>query len=133
MNRPNAVFGVDVSHYEGRLPWDAIPDQGFDFVYAKASQGDHLVDDQFKNNWAGLGQVAATRKLYRGAYHFMSSDGRVHVQADNFVKQLGGKLDKPFDLPPSLDMEWDFRTIAGKQVDSWTRFSPQQIIQKIQI
>jgi lysozyme len=127
---PDVVFGIDVSHYEGRIAWQDVPEQAFRFVYAKASQGETLVDDQFKNNWTGLGQVAATKTLLRGAYHFLSADGDPQKQAKRFSDQVG-KLDKPFDLPPCLDLEWDFHTVGGQQVDSWTHLTAQQIVDKV--
>ena len=126
---PDVVFGIDVSHYQKDIAWEHVPEQAFRFVYVKASQGTSI-DDKFKNNWTGLGKVAAAKNLLRGPYHFMSADIDAKIQAKRF-SGLVEKLDKPFDLPPCLDFEWDFRKVGDQQVDAWTHLTAQQIIDKL--
>jgi len=128
-SRPNALFGIDVSHYEGpTIRFDILRDQNVRFVYAKATQGVGYKDGQFAQYWAALGALPAEKKVWRGAYHFLSSSDDPVAQADsfvNFLDQNGGL--QPADLPPVLDLEWDIATKDGP--DRWQQHDPDKIIQ----
>jgi lysozyme len=127
--RSDALFGIDVSHYEGAtIRFDIMRDQNIRFVYAKATQGVGFKDGQFADYWAALGALPAEKKVWRGAYHFLSSSDDPVAQADSFVELLNqsGGL-QPADLPPVLDLEWDIATKNGP--DRWQQHNPDQIIQ----
>jgi lysozyme len=129
--RSDALFGVDVSHYDGAgVRFDIMRDQNVRFVYAKATQGVGFKDGQFAEYWAALGALPAEKKLWRGAYHFLSSSDDAVAQADsfvNFLDQNGGL--KPGDLPPVLDLEWDIATKNGP--DRWQQHDPDKIIEMV--
>jgi lysozyme len=129
--RSTALFGVDVSHYEGAsIRFDIMRDQNIRFVYAKATQGVGFKDGQFADYWAALGGLPAEKKVWRGAYHFLSSGDDAVAQADSFVELLNqnGGL-QPADLPPVLDLEWDIATKNGP--DRWQQHDPDEIIQMV--
>jgi len=92
---------VDVSHWDGRLPWNTIRAAGMRFAIMKATQGtsfiDSLVDDH----------VAAARRqgLLLGAYHFFDYRVAGAPQAEHFIaiaREHGLVEDS---LPLSVDVE----------------------------
>ena len=124
-----AVFGIDVSHYEGNIDWPSVANQKIGFAYVKATQGLQYVDDKFQANWKALGDLAtasgSTPKsvLLRGAYHFLSADIDPGLQAANFLYHVGpyGVRDSiaNIDLPPCIDVEPDLTTAGGDTIDRW--------------
>src|SRR5215467_4616829 len=107
MARPELLFGVDVSHYDGVIDWSKAREQEIRFAYVKATQGVQSTDNTFARNWADIGKLwgSETTRIYRGAYHFLSARGDAKAQAQHFLAKLGAVL--PSDLPPSVDVEWD--------------------------
>lgn len=96
------VFGIDVSHYQGKIEWETVADDNTDFplgfVFVRATAGSKKLDTEFKNNWKG----AKANGYLRGAYHYYRPDENSVKQADNFIKNV--KLTEG-DLPPVLDIE----------------------------
>lgn len=96
------VFGIDVSHYQGRINWDSVQKGNLDFplhfVFVRATAGKNGKDSAFKNNW----REAKEHGFIRGAYHYYRPDENSIEQADYFIKTV--KLAKG-DLPPVLDIE----------------------------
>ena len=97
------IHGIDVSKHNGYIYWPAVTamkvkDVQIGFVFMKATEGNTLVDAQFKRNW----QMAKEQNIPRGAYHFFLSYKSGAEQAKNFLKTV--KLSKG-DLPPVLDIE----------------------------
>ncbi len=92
------VHGIDVSHYQRHIDWEAVAAAGIHFSFIKASEGMTLTDSLFCSNWEEAKQAG----IKRGAYHFFRPATPVHEQAMNF--QAGVKLE-PGDLPPVLDVE----------------------------
>ena len=102
-DRPDAadryeVVGVDVSHYQGVIDWEALADDGHDFAFIKATEGEELQDAAFAANWANAGKTG----MRRGAYHFFRPEVLPATQAKNFFSAV--EL-RPGDLPPVLDVE----------------------------
>ena len=141
--RDNSVFGIDVSHHniDGcncTLDWADVASHKVQFVYVKASQGTGYADPTFVKNASGARDEG---KLAVGGYHFLTTDGDVGKQADNFVSQLNkaGEL----SLLPSLDLEWDLGPMtdkcpsdavvilqSGKRCDKWSTMSSAEILAK---
>jgi len=96
------VFGIDVSHYQGKIDWETVQNDNDDFpigfVFVRATAGKSKLDSEYKNNWKGAKQSG----YLRGAYHYYRPDENSVKQADNFIKNV--KLSKG-DLPPVLDVE----------------------------
>ena len=91
--------GIDLSHHNGRVNWDALDSAPLDFVYLKATEGRDWKDTQFQENWL----EASQRGWQVGAYHFylLCKDGA--AQAANFIQSVevrGGTL------PPAVDLEY---------------------------
>jgi len=128
--REDGIFGIDVSHHNEdgcncKIDWNAVADQKISFAYMKATQGALFRDAKFDNNWTALAQHP---KIYRGAYHFLSSAHDPVDQAKNFLARIGPLLAK--DMPPCLDIEWDMVTVDGQQVDAWSNLSPEVIVDR---
>ena len=92
------VWGIDISHYQGRIRWDSLRGQSLSFVYMKATEGDHLADPAFLENWQG----ASRAELARGAYHFYDLCSAGAPQAAQFIKLVPRS---PGSLPPAIDLE----------------------------
>ncbi len=91
--------GIDVSHHQGAIDWAALPAQGVDFAYIKASEGGDFRDRRFAGNWAGA-QAAGIRC---GAYHFFTLCRGGAEQAANFIAAVPAEADA---LPPAVDLEY---------------------------
>ncbi len=94
------IDGVDVSHWQGNIDWNAVATDGIVFAFMKATQGDYFVDSEFARNWAG----ARDAGIIRGAYHFFCPNQNGTDQADLMLETIGTL--EPRDLPPVLDVEW---------------------------
>jgi lysozyme len=93
------VQGVDVSHHQGPVDWEAVRDAGIEFAFIKASEGADHRDRQFTRSWDRAGQAG----LARGAYHFFTFCSPGGAQAENFVAAVGGSFG---ELPPAVDVEF---------------------------
>lgn len=96
------IFGIDVSHYQGRINWDSLQRASHNFplhfVFVRATAGKNGKDSAFKTNW----REAKEHGFIRGAYHYYRPDENSIEQAEYFIKTV--KLVKG-DLPPVLDIE----------------------------
>jgi lysozyme len=128
VERKNTLFGIDISHWTGPINVNNLKLQRVHFVYAKATQGTGFKDGMFKTYWSALGALPSEKKVYRGAYHFLTANDDPEKQAEKFVDfiNLHGGI-KPGDMPPCLDLEWD-RTSTNP--DRWTGQDPKSIISK---
>ena len=93
------VRGVDVSHYQGDIDWNAFERQGIEFAYIKATEGSGMVDDRFWENW----DKAREAGIKAGAYHFFSFDSPAQGQFENFVRTVPAYREM---LPPTVDFEF---------------------------
>jgi lysozyme len=98
------VQGIDVSHAQQTVDWNAVRQAGKVFVFIKATDGITYTDPLFAANWSG----AKAAGLLRGAYHFYETNDDPTAQAENFLNVV--KLE-PGDLPPVVDIE---RTKGGE-------------------
>jgi lysozyme len=97
-NPPSRLTGIDVSHYQGAVNWQAVRGAGCAFAFAKATEGTGVVDPYFSQNWAGMKAAG----LARGAYHFFHPSEDAAQQAAHFLSVVQFE---PGDLPPVLDVE----------------------------
>ena len=93
-----SIPGIDVSHFQGTIDWNAVVQDGKAFAFVKATEGLTYVDPQFHANWAG----AKAAGLLRGAYHFYEPGDDPRQQAEFFLETV---QPGPGDLPPALDIE----------------------------
>ncbi len=97
-NSPTRLTGIDVSHFQGHVDWQAVKAAGCAFAFAKATEGTGVTDADFAVNWAGMQSAG----LLRGAYHFYRAAERAADQAAHFLATVRFA---PGDLPPVLDIE----------------------------
>jgi lysozyme len=93
-----AVKGVDVSHHQGDIDWQALRAAGVSFAYIKATEGASFRDPRFAGNW----RRSRDAGVLRGAYHYFSLCKPGAEQAANFAAAT--PLD-PQSLPHALDVE----------------------------
>lgn len=98
-DRAHRHHGIDVSHHQKRIDWSALPAQGVDFAYIKASEGGDHRDRRFALNWAGAARVG----IKRGAYHYFSLCRSGAAQAANFIAAVPRD---PAALAPAVDLEF---------------------------
>ncbi len=105
-----AIHGIDVSRYQKTINWPSVQKMEVSnikigFAFMKATEGESIIDPQFRRNW--LNAKKAT--IPRGAYHFFIASRNPQRQALNFIRTV--KL-MPGDFPPVLDVE----TLNGRSV-----------------
>jgi lysozyme len=91
--------GIDVSHRNGNIDWNAVRAAGHSFAFIKATEDDNFSDPNFAANW----QAAKAAGLIRGAYHYFHPSTDPAQQAAFFVNSVGGW--NSGDIPPALDVE----------------------------
>lgn len=95
---PQAIVGIDVSHFQGDVAWATVAQSGVQFAYAKATDGITFTDPRFGANLSG----ARAAGLKVGAYHFFEPGDDPVKQAEHF---LSVAKTQSGDLPPVLDLE----------------------------
>src|SRR5439155_18213192 len=106
--------GIDVSHWQGTIDFDAVAADGIRFVFAKASEGTDYVDPNYTTNRSD----ASAAGLAFGAYHYAqpsSSTGDAVDEANHFVDtaQPGSG-----DLLPVIDLE-DSGGLSDSKLTDW--------------
>ncbi len=119
---PDYVFGIDVSHHQGHINWQAVSESHhpIDFVFVRATVGKHK-DKQFRKNWEGTYIYG----YIRGAYHYFQPRYGGKEQFLTFSKNVSLKQG---DLPPVLDVEYKGRKSAAayrKEVLIWLKLAEQ--------
>lgn len=94
------VAGIDVSHWQGTIDWDAVAASDVEFAIIRVSHGTSTMDREFVRNWPEAQRVG----LIRGVYQFFSASDDPVAQADLLIDRIGGAM-TPGDLPPVLDVE----------------------------
>ena len=89
------IFGPDISNNNGVVDLDQVKAEGFDFVWAKVSEGTTFRDSY----WPRTRDWAREIGLILAGYHYLR-EGDPNRQADLFVDQLGDK-----SVPAMLDFE----------------------------
>lgn len=92
------ILGIDVSHHNGTVDWQALKAAGVRFTYIKASEGGDHTDSAFEQNW----KYAAEAGITRGAYHFFTFCRPGIDQARNFISKVPVV---PDSLPPAIDFQ----------------------------
>jgi len=99
----NIYAGLDVSRWNGNVPWARVDKSQAQFVWVKTSQGQDWYDKCREHNFTGC----RAEGIPVGGYHFPSPhigdsrDPKLEVQ--QFIRALGGISDG--DLLPVLDLE----------------------------
>lgn len=98
------IRGIDVSHWQGDIDWNAVKDDGVEFAIIKSGGSDNgfYEDSKFEENYAN----AKAAGVAVGAYYFVgalcksSEDGA--ADAERFIDILQGKQ---FEYPVYVDFE----------------------------
>jgi lysozyme len=100
------LAGIDISHHQGKIDWEALREEGISFVIIKATEGGDFKDRRFAENWADSKQEG-----YRtGAYHFYRFCKTGEEQARNFIESVPVEED---NLPPAIDLEFGGSCVNG--------------------
>ncbi|MBQ9357304.1 MAG: glycosyl hydrolase family 25 [Prevotella sp.] len=93
------VHGIDVSHYQEEVFWQAVGDDtNMAYVYLKCTEGIDNVDPRYSRNI----EMAQNHRLKVGSYHFFRPKLELSRQLQNFTSQC---LPAEQDLIPMLDVE----------------------------
>lgn len=93
------VHGIDLSHYQGEVFWEAIGDNSkMAYVYLKATEGGDRIDDKYEQNI----ELAHKYGLKVGSYHFFRPKTPLKLQLENFKAQCRHSQQ---DLIPMIDVE----------------------------
>lgn len=79
------IFGPDISNNNGVVNIDRVADEGFDFVFAKVSEGSGFTD----RFWPKTRDWCAARGLICVGYHYVKTDN-ADAQASTFANNGGG-------------------------------------------
>ena len=117
------VDGIDVSHWQGNINWNAVKNDGIDFDFVKATEGVNFVDSRFHQNMQG----ATAAGVHIGPYHFARIDSFNGVpfteydgspftpgtapyidavsEANDFIDEISPYYNSGLYLPPVADVE----------------------------
>lgn len=112
--RADETYGLDVSHHQGVVDWQAVASDNIDFVYLKATEGGDHVDTRFAAN-ASSAEAAGLRV---GAYHFFTFCRPGAEQAANFLRTAPPA---PKWLHPAVDVEFGGNCAARPPEDELLR------------
>lgn len=93
------IQGIDISHWNGHVDFEAVKNAGFKFVISKATEGLSSVDPFFARNWS----ETKAHGLIRGAYHFFHPSMDPVAQFAHYQKTVGNI--EAGDFGPILDFE----------------------------
>ena len=91
------VKGLDVSHWVS-ADWSSWAAKGYEFVWAKASEGTTFVDNKYEQHTNG----AVEDDFYVGPFHYFRVQQNGVQQALHFHSVVGNNQ---MDLPPVIDVE----------------------------
>ena len=112
----NHVHGLDMSHYQGNVFWEAVGDNGRMFyVYLKATEGGSNMDKRYEENI----YMARRNGLKVGSYHFYRPRQPQEEQLRNFRAQCRPQHQ---DLIPMIDVEVTSGLRASALCDSLQKF-----------
>lgn len=99
------VRGIDCSHWNGAVDWTQLVDDGVQFAYVKATQGNG-VDPQFEANWNG----AEGAGLIVMPYPFLTAED-TDATVEHFKSVVGETV------PAVLD--WETQGVSNSVVETW--------------
>lgn len=84
----NEVFGIDVSHHNGRIDWGAVRRDGKEFAILKCQYEaqSHRIDDYFEYNYTEAGKYGIARGVY--IYIARASMADPEGDANSLLKHL---------------------------------------------
>lgn len=101
-----AIFGPDVSSYQGNVNWPQVRAEGFDFAIVKCTQGNNYLSPYYTSQLNG----ARAAGLLVAVYHYIEAASSADAQADWFDRHCGDK-----SLPIIVDHEEG----SGNEAQNW--------------
>jgi GH25 family lysozyme M1 (1,4-beta-N-acetylmuramidase) len=102
------IEGIDVSHWQGTINWNAVKNDGIEFAYAKATEGVDFIDSRYVQN---MNNARAAGVLI-GPYHFARPDSAENnpLDAANEANDFVDAIEPYYQIPgkflrPVLDVE----------------------------
>lgn len=96
------IFGIDVSHWQGKFNFAKAKNEGIRFAILKAggSDGGYYKDSKFESYY----KDAKEQGLNVGAYYFSTAttEAKGKAEAEKFISYLKGKQ---FEMPVYIDVE----------------------------
>lgn len=125
---PHRVEGIDISHHQGDIDWQAVNDSGVAFAYIRSTLGVDLIDRKLDRN---VFESQGGSGIVTGFYHFGSwynADERnpeldALNEADFFVETVNGTDPDAWEsgrLPPVIDVELSGKARKAKG-DRWKK------------
>ena len=99
------LYGIDISNYQRGLDIAEVKREGFDFVFAKVSEGSYYQDP----TWPGFRDAIRANGLILAGYHYVTLDDPA-AQARTFVDHLGD---------PTVPVMLDFESNSGDINNFW--------------
>lgn len=115
------IHGIDLSHYQGNVFWEAVGEANVAYVYIKATEGGDHIDRKYKQNI----DAAHRNGLMIGSYHFYRPKIDQQTQLQNFLTQC---RPEDQDLLPMIDVETRSGLPAQEFRDSLFKFL--QLVEK---
>lgn len=99
--------GIDVSQWQGNINYTRVKEEGIQFVYIKASEGERYVDPYFKTNYTN----AKANGLKIGFYHYVTArtTQEAERQAIHFANTIRGTV-------PDCRLAMDFESFGNLNV-----------------
>lgn len=121
MAYPKNVEGFDVSHWQGKVNFNAIKRAGGKFAFVKATDGLKNIDSEFMRNWPAI--FFAGIKV-RGAYHYAHIESDPVQQATHYVltvTKAGGFHKGDFAILDAEDVCAASQRIGTAATATWCR------------
>ncbi len=112
--RADYLLGIDVSHWQGDIDWNAVYSDGYRFAFVKATEGTSYVDSEFQDNMRN----ASAAGLYVGPYHFAHpDDNSAEDEARFFLSKIEPYMREGY-MVPVLDLE-DGSSLGKTALSQW--------------
>ena len=109
------IHGIDISHYQHGVFWEAVGSTKMAYVYIKATEGGDRIDSRYEENI----QMARQHGIKVGSYHFYRPKADQGEQLANFLTQCRPEEQ---DLIPMIDVETTARLDSAEFCDSLFKF-----------
>ena len=123
-------FGMDVSSYQGYVNYDAVKQEGIQYVYIKATEGTWETDDYLKYNYENAKRVG----MNVGFYHFVRarSEEGAKAEARYFANAISGmepdcRLAMDFEIFGSLTW-WEVNYLSRIFLEETKRLTGKEMV-----
>ena len=120
-------FGIDISAYNGDIDWDAVKNDGVEFVIIRAGFRGYgtfklAEDKRFMQNLIGANKAG----IKVGVYFFTEAINETEAQEEaqfvvNLIKNYGGKVELPIFVDTEAQYDEDGNLTRHSQLDPETR------------